>query len=184
MRNERRVPHPNGVERYLNSVVGWLDSFSVALSPDITDVISTSEFLRLRLAERIRGCNHYSCHRWSIMATAAMSYGERRFGAAYTGRIVLALGVLGLLVGLWAAQNDPRSSAHPNLVWVSIGLMATVVALWVVLGKSALIINDFGVRRESVRGQQEIAWSQIVETRYRIVPINVYAQAAARQRST
>jgi len=109
------------------------------------------------------------------MATAAMSYGERRFGAAYTGRIVLALGVIGLIVGLWAAQNDPRSSAHPNLVWVSIGLMATVVALWVVLGKSALIINDSGVRRESVLAQQEIAWSQIVETRYRVVPINVYA---------
>ena len=109
------------------------------------------------------------------MATAAMAYGERRFGAAYTGRVVLALGVLGLVVGLWAAQDDPRSSAHPNLVWVSIGLMATVVALWVVLGKSALIINDSGVRRESVLGPQEIAWSQIMETRYRVVPINVYA---------
>jgi len=109
------------------------------------------------------------------MATAAMSYGERRFGAAYMGRIVLALGVLGLVVGLWAAQDDPRTSAHPNLLWVSIGLMFTVAALWVVFGKSALIINDSGVRRESVLGQQEIAWSQIVETRYRVVPINVYA---------
>ena len=29
--------------------------------------------------------------------------------------------------------------------------------------------------RESVLGQQEIAWSQITETRYRVVPINVYA---------
>jgi hypothetical protein len=109
------------------------------------------------------------------MASAAMAYGERRFGAAYTGRIVLALGVVGLVVGLWAADDDLRSSADPNLVWVSIGLIATVVALWVVLGKSALIINDSGVRRESVLGQQEIAWSQIMETRYRVVPINVYA---------
>jgi hypothetical protein len=109
------------------------------------------------------------------MATTAMAYGERRFGAAYTGRIVLALGVLGLVVGLWAAQPDPRASAHPNLLWVSIGLMLSVAALWVVLGKSALIINDSGVRRESVLGQQEIAWSQITETRYRVVPVNVYA---------
>jgi hypothetical protein len=109
------------------------------------------------------------------MATAAMAYGERRFGAAYTARIVLALAVLGLVVGLWASQDDPRVSAHPNLLWVSIGLIFIVAALWVVLGKSVLIINDSGVRRESVLGQQEIAWSQIMETRYRVVPINVYA---------
>jgi len=109
------------------------------------------------------------------MATAAMAYGERRFGAAYTLRIFLALGVVGLVVGLWAAQDDPRTSAHPNLLWVSIGLMFTVAALWVVLGKTVLIINDSGVRRESILGQQEIAWSQIMETRYRVVPINVYA---------
>jgi hypothetical protein len=109
------------------------------------------------------------------MATAAMAYGERRFGAAYTARIVLALAVLGLVAGLWASQDDPRVSAHPNLLWVSIGLIFIVAALWVVLGKSVLIINDSGVRRESVLGQQEIAWSQIMETRYRVVPINVYA---------
>ena len=108
------------------------------------------------------------------MATAATAYGERRFGAAYTVRIFLALGALGLVVGFWAAQDDPRTSAHPNLLWVSIGLMLTVAALWVLLGKSILIINDSGVRRESVLGQQEIAWSQIMETRYRVVPINVY----------
>lgn len=109
------------------------------------------------------------------MATAAMVYGERRFGAAYTVRTLLVLGVLGLVVGLWAVQDDPRALAHPTLLWVSIGLMLTVAALWVVLGKSVLIINDSGVRRESVLGQQEIAWSQIMETRYRVVPINVYA---------
>src|SRR5258708_21328056 len=109
------------------------------------------------------------------MATAAMAYGERRFGAAYTARIVLALAVLGLVAGLWASQDDPRVSAHPNLLWVSIGLIFIVAGLGVVLGKCVLIINDSGVRRESVLGQQEIAWSQIMETRYRVVPINVYA---------
>jgi len=109
------------------------------------------------------------------MATAAMAYGERRFGAGYTGRIALVLAGLGLLVGLWAAQDNPRTSPHPILLWISVGVLFAVVALWVVLGKSALIINDAGVRRESVLGQQEIAWSQITETRYRVVPINVYA---------
>jgi len=109
------------------------------------------------------------------MATAAMSYGERRFGAAYTARIVLVLGILGLIAGLWAAEDNPHPSAHPNLLWVSIALVFIAAALWVVLGKSVLIINDAGVRRESVLGQQEISWNQITETRYRVVPINVYA---------
>ena len=109
------------------------------------------------------------------MATAAMAYGERRFGAAYTARIFVALGVLGLVVGLWAAQDDPHASAHPALLWISIGLMVAGATLWVALSKTVLIISDSGVRRESVLGQQEMAWSQITETRYRVVPINVYA---------
>lgn len=108
------------------------------------------------------------------MATAAMGYGERRFGAAYTGRILLALGVLGVIVGIWAAQDDPSTSSHPGLVWISIGLVAACAALWIALGKTVLILNDFGVRRESVLGQQEMAWSQISETRYQVVPIRVY----------
>jgi hypothetical protein len=109
------------------------------------------------------------------MATPVMAYGERRFGAAYTARILVALVAAGLLMGLWAPQNDPRSASHPALMWISIGLVFAVAALWVVLAKSALIINHSGVRRESALGQQEIAWSQITETRYRVVPINVYA---------
>lgn len=75
------------------------------------------------------------------MASAAMAYGERRFGATYAARIFLVLGVVGLVVGLWSAQADPRTSAHPNLLWVSIGLLLTVPVLWIVLGKSVLIIN-------------------------------------------
>src|SRR5215472_5352348 len=114
-------------------------------------------------------------HQGVYMATAAMAFGERRFGAAYTARILVALGVLGLLVGLWASQDDPRIASHPTLVWISIGLLFATAALWLALGKSVLIINDAGVRRESLLGQQEMAWSQITETRYQVVPINVYA---------
>ncbi len=109
------------------------------------------------------------------MATAAIAYGERRFGAAYTTRFLLTLGVLGLIAGLWAAQDDPRASSHPELMWISIGLVVAVAALWIVIGKTALTISDSGIRRESVFGQQEMAWSQIHETRYRVVPVNVYA---------
>jgi len=61
------------------------------------------------------------------------------------------------------------------MLWISITLGSSVVALWIILGKSALILSDSGVRRESAFGQQEIAWSQVAETRYHVVPINVYA---------
>ncbi|HET6177630.1 MAG TPA: DUF6585 family protein [Candidatus Sulfotelmatobacter sp.] len=109
------------------------------------------------------------------MAAAGMSYGERRFGAAYTIRILLGLGVLGVIVGLWAAQDDAGISSHPGLLWISIGLVAGFAALWIALGKTVLTLSDAGVRRESLLGQQEMAWSQIAETRYRVIPISMYA---------
>lgn len=109
------------------------------------------------------------------MATVGMAYGERRFGAAYTARIVLVVILLGVVGGLWGAQDDPRIASHPTLLWVSIGLGAACVGLWIVLGKSILILNNSGVRQESLFGQQEMAWSQVAETRYQVVPINVYA---------
>jgi hypothetical protein len=110
----------------------------------------------------------------AFMATAAMAYGERRFGAAYSVRILAALSVLGGLVVLWVAQDDPRLSSHPTLRWVSIGAVGALAAFWILFGKNSLTISDAGVRRESVFGQQEMAWSQITETRYRVTPINVY----------
>src|SRR5262249_5936573 len=108
------------------------------------------------------------------MATATMTYGERRFRASYFERILVLLCALGVIMIIWAAQDNPTPSAHPSLAYVSIGLIASAAAAWILLGKSALIINDSGVRRESAFGQQEIAWSQIAETRYRVIPINVY----------
>lgn len=109
------------------------------------------------------------------MATAAMAYGENRFGATYTLRLLVALGIFITLTGLWAAQADSHSASHPTVLWVSVGLVAAGVALWIALGKSVLIINQAGVRRESAFGQQEMGWGEIVETRYRVIPINVYA---------
>lgn len=108
------------------------------------------------------------------MATTAMAYGERRFGVAYTAPIVVVLVVLGLLVGMWASQDDPRSASHPTLFWVSIGLVIAAFLFCLALSKCALVINDSGIRRESVFSQQEMPWSQVAETRYQVVPINVY----------
>ena len=111
----------------------------------------------------------------AFVATAIMTYGERRFGAAYTARVLAAMVALGFLVGMWAAQKDARAAAHPTLVWISVGLVGAVVALWVAAAKSSLTISDSGVRTESVFGQKEMAWSEVSETRYRVVPVNVYA---------
>jgi Family of unknown function (DUF6585) len=108
------------------------------------------------------------------MATAAMGYGERRFGAAYSVRIVAALVVLGFIVGIWIAQADPRPASHPILLWVSVGIVGALAAFWILFGKNTLTINDAGVRRETAFGQQEMSWSQITETRYRVTPVNVY----------
>jgi hypothetical protein len=86
------------------------------------------------------------------MASAAMAYGERRFGAAYTARIIVVLVVIGFLLGMWSSQNDPRIASHPTLFWISIALGFAGVGSLIVLGKSAVIVSDSGVRRESAFG--------------------------------
>jgi uncharacterized protein DUF6585 len=108
-------------------------------------------------------------------ATATMSYGERRFEAAYVIRIFTGLVGVGFLAGLWLSESNRHPEAHPTLLWVSVGMLAAQAAFWVLFGKNTLTINDAGIRRESAFGQQEMAWSQITETRYRVTPVNVYA---------
>jgi hypothetical protein len=109
------------------------------------------------------------------MAAPAMGYAEHRFGPTYAARLILIFGVLLGLVFLWAMPPDPSPSLHPGLVWISFGLVVAGVLSWIAIGKTMLIINEQGVRRESVFGVQEIPWGGIQETRYRVVPINVYA---------
>jgi hypothetical protein len=109
------------------------------------------------------------------MATAALACGERRFGAAYRARIIVVLVLSGFLIGMWSSLDDPRVTSHPTLLSISIVLVLAGIGFWVALGKSAVVVSDSGVRRESLFGQQEIAWSQVAETRYQVVPINVYA---------
>ena len=109
------------------------------------------------------------------MATAGLAYGERRFGPNFVGRLALALGVTLAIIFIWAMTDNPSPSLHSQLLWISIALVVAGICGWIAMGKTALIINDQGVRRESVLGAREIAWGQIQETRYRVIPINVYA---------
>ena len=109
------------------------------------------------------------------MATTALAFGERRFGAAYRARIIVVLVLSGFLIGMWSSQDDPRLMSHPTLLWISIALGLAGLGFWVALGKSAVVVSDAGVRRESLFGQQEVAWSQVAETRYQVVPIHMYA---------
>jgi hypothetical protein len=109
------------------------------------------------------------------MAAAGVAYGEHRFGQTFVARLVLAMGILLALIFVWAMPDDPSPSLHPELLWISAGLVIAGVLSGIAIGKTVLTINDQGVRRESVLGTQEILWSQIQETRYRVIPINVYA---------
>jgi hypothetical protein len=109
------------------------------------------------------------------MATTGLSTGERIFRQAYALRILLALLLLGLLIGIWASLDDPRPSSNPILSWISLGAVLVYVALWIAIGKTVLTISDQGVRRDSIFGTQEIAWSQIAETRYLVRPVNAAA---------
>jgi hypothetical protein len=76
---------------------------------------------------------------------------------------------------VWATPDNPSPSAHPELLWISVGLVIAAAFAWIAIGKTVLTINEQGVHRESILGVQEIPWGAIQETRYRVVPINVYA---------
>ena len=67
--------------------------------------------------------------------------------------------MVGLKVRLTHAMLAHTQSAV-GFCWTGV----TVAALWVVAGELVLLLNDVFVKKESVLGQQEIAWSQIVET--------------------
>jgi hypothetical protein len=105
------------------------------------------------------------------MATAGLSYGEHRFGQTWAIRVLVALVVLGIMVGLWVSFPDPRPAMHPTLLWVSIAMVLAYAGLCAAIGKTVLTISDQGVRRESLFGTQEMAWNQILETRYVVTPI-------------
>ena len=109
------------------------------------------------------------------MASASMAYGERRFRASYGVRIFIVLGAVAFIVLLWAGRQNPDPATDRILMYISLVLLVVAAASWIALSKSALIINDSGVRRESLFGQKEMTWSEIAETRYRVVPINMYA---------
>src|SRR5581483_7902963 len=109
------------------------------------------------------------------MAAAGTAYGEHRFGQNWIGRLVLALGIALAILFVWALADDAKSSSHPGLWWTTAALVVAGIISWIAIGKTVLTISDQGVKRESVLGAQEIPWSQIQETRYRVVPINLYA---------
>jgi hypothetical protein len=109
------------------------------------------------------------------MASAGLAYGEHKFGPSLLGRVLLAAGVLVAIFLVWGMAENPNPSANPELIWISAALAIAGVIAWIAIGKTALTVNEQGVRRESVFGVQEIPWSQIQETRYRVIPINLYA---------
>jgi hypothetical protein len=109
------------------------------------------------------------------MASASLGYGESKFGQTYTMRALLALLVLGALAGAWASVNDPRPAAQPILFWISVGAVLAWIVACILISKTVLTISDHGVRGESIFSAQEMAWSQIAETRYLVTPVSAAA---------
>lgn len=109
------------------------------------------------------------------MAATGAAYGEHKFGQNLTGRLVIVFGVVLAIVLLWATADNPSPASHPGLLWISAAIIVAGVIAWLAISKNVLTINDHGVRRDSALGVQEMSWAQIQETRYRVIPINVYA---------
>ena len=109
------------------------------------------------------------------MASASLGYGEHKFGQTWAIRALLALVMLGFLAGMWVSVDDPNPASHPTLLLISLGVVLAYAGLCLVIGKQVLTISDQGVRRESMFGEQTIAWSQISETRYNVTPIQLAA---------
>lgn len=106
---------------------------------------------------------------------ASFALEERSFGQTYALRIlwaVLLLSVAAFLLA-WATNDDTHQSAN-TLHGIAAGLVLVVVLLWVVIARTRLTINSIGLRRESIFGIQEVAWTNINEIRYYISPIRLH----------
>jgi len=69
----------------------------------------------------------------------------------------------------------------PQLEPISTGIALAVTALWglawVLIGKSELTLHAEGLRRSTVFGSSEMAWSEITETRFAQVPVSAQVGA-------
>lgn len=92
-----------------------------------------------------------------------------------TAALRLALGLLLLLivVPLALVAVGGKEGTEPVSLAVAVALVALYAGVWVVVGKTVLTIHPEGIRRTTAFGAIEILWEEVVETRYRVVPVQI-----------
>ncbi len=102
------------------------------------------------------------------MATADLSFGERRFRQTYTARFALAVLTFATMYALWFFLGEPDFQVDSPFLWACVSAGAINLAIFVALGKTVLAISDNGLRQETIFGEKEFRWDDIQTTQYRV----------------
>ena len=101
--------------------------------------------------------------------------GERIFKPTISICVLIGLLIFVPIAIAWAVADDPTPAANVGLAWITLGAAAVAVAICIVIRKTALIINEQGLKRETIFGIEEILWSQVKETRCVDKPVRMGA---------
>lgn len=110
---------------------------------------------------------------------------HRQTVAIRLGITLLLLLPIGLLVLAGLGESPGKIETVP--LAIAAVLVVLCIVLWVVIGKATLAIHPEGLRKTTAFGQTEIRWEDVLETRYRVIPVQVggligYAATAAARR--
>jgi hypothetical protein len=96
---------------------------------------------------------------------------EQTYGQTWAVRVALlivSLLLIGMFVAIAVSEPDGRQFAAIATI-VILGIWAGIA---VMIGKTRIMANDFGIRRESLFGATELQWRSIREYRYKILMSN------------
>ncbi len=112
---------------------------------------------------------------------------QQTHGQTIAIRLGLTLLLLLAIVPLAFAAFAERGRVEAVPFSVAAALVVLCVALWIFIGKTQLAIHPEGICKTTAFGRREIAWEDVGETRYRVIPIQagglvgIAARAAAQR---
>lgn len=119
--------------------------------------------------------------------TMFLSPPQQSHGQTIAVRLALTLLLLLAIVPLTIASFGEKGRIEYVPLSIAAALLAVCVVLWIVIGKTVLSLHPEGICRTTAFSAMEIAWEDVAETRYRVIPIQVgglfgmAAQAAAQR---